>query len=300
MRSKFIKVIFTVVSIVFLLSLSTSPVLAAELSQTASATLSKALKPAYIKITTDYPRTEADYYGSATFEVILSYNDSSNEAATQLFDLSVTVPEDWTSSITPQYPISKTISSIQLKPDGSNSVIEVTITPPTSPLPAPGSYDCTLQASSGNVKGTITLTSVLQSIYMLYLQSDSTAYTASAGSDNYLPLDVINYGTAALSNITLSADKPEGWEVTFTTQNIDAIAVGYQTNNLEVNVKPAANTPTGDYLITLRASAQEADSQSLPIRIQVTAFNWSFVISIVLAVLAAGGLIFGYIIYIRR
>jgi uncharacterized membrane protein len=255
-----------------------------------------------IEMAATYPSLEETALASFEFEVELKYQGS--EA--RVFDLSTTGPQDWSTYIKPGFE-EKRISSIRIEPAKAYSdKVKVVAIPPAWPLAEPGEYQITLEASSGEIKGTIELKSIVTARHDLNVVPTTEGVLgryntrATVGKDNYFSVEVHNLSTVALNDISLSStEKPTGWTVEFSPEKVESLAVGdFQT--VEVNIKPSPKTIAGDYYpITIRASAKDV-SESMDIRVTVeTPTIWGWVGVIIILVVVAG-LIFTFTRFSRR
>ena len=211
------------------------------------------------------------------------------------FDLSVTGPPSWTTYITPSYPKDQMIGDILLEPgQTSGNKISVYTAPPSWLLPEPGEYQITVEVSSGEIKGTLSLTAVVTAKYgMSLVTPDGLLSTkATAGKDNYFSVVMNNTGSAPIDNITLSVQKPTGWAVLLSPEKIDSLAAG-TSQTIDVNIKPPSKTIAGDYGLLISANAMQ---KSVDINIRVTAeapsiWGWVGVV-IILLVIAGVGFVF--------
>ena len=246
--------------------------------------------PEKIELTTSYSKLEGTSGTSFEFEVDLSYQGS--EA--RVFDLVATGPKDWATYITPTYPKDKQILDIRLEPMAYGEKINVYTAPPYWLMPEPGEYQITVEATSGEIKGAITLIAVVTAKYTLSLVPSEERYntSATAGKDNYFSVVVVNESSAAIDNITFSSSKPTGWTIEFSPDKIDSLIAGdFQT--VEVNIKPPSKTIAGDYEITLRANAKQT-LDNINIRVTVeTPTVWGWVgVGIIVLVIAGLAVIF--------
>jgi len=257
--------------------------------------------PETITLTTTYGKLSGIAGSSFEFEVGLAYTG----AEARVFNLTATGPQDWTTFITPSYPKDKQILDIRLEPISpfSTSVgtkIMVNLIPPYWLLPEPGDYQITVEATSGEVTGTINLTAVVTSTYRMLLAPTEELYntTATAGRDNYFSIEVQNNGSADINNITFSSSKPTGWTIEFSPEKIDTIpALDSQT--VEVNIKPPAKTIAGDYQISLTAKGKQI-SDDMDIRVSVeTPTIWGWV-GVAIIVLVIAGLVYIFMRFSRR
>jgi len=236
------------------------------------------------------------------FEVDLKYVGGT-EART--FDLTVSGPKDWTTFITPTYPKDKQILDIRIEPalpyqTAPVTKIDISVSPPYWLLPEPGEYHITVGATSGEVSGTIDLTAVVTSTYIMALAPAEERYntTATAGRDNYFSINVQNNGSASIDDIVFSSNKPGGWTIEFSPKEIGSVAA-QDSQTVEVNIKPPAKTIAGDYQISLTAKGKQI-SDDMDIRVSVeTPTIWGWVgVAIIVVVIA--GLIYIFMRFSRR
>lgn len=258
--------------------------------------------PETVTLTATYTKLEGIAGAGFEFEVDLEYTGGT-EART--FDLSATGPQDWTVYITPTYPTDKQILDIRLEPvqpyqTAAPTKILVHVSPPHWLLPEPGEYPITVSVTSGEVTGSIELTAVVTSTYIMELVPAEERYdtTATAGRDNYFTVEVQNKGSAAINDITFSSNKPKGWTIEVSPDEIDALAA-LNSQTVEVNIKPPAKTIAGDYQISLTAKGKQIEDE-VDIRVSVeTPTIWGWVgVAIIVVVIA--GLIYVFMRFSRR
>lgn len=251
-----------------------------------------------IELIASYPKMEAVAGGVFEFEVEFKYQG----IEARVFDLVAEGPKDWAVYMTQTYAKDKRISAIRLEPaTGYGTKITVMAASPFWLMPEPGDYKITVEASSGEVKGSIELTTVITARYTLDLVPATERYntSATAGKDNYFSIEVQNQGTAAIENITFSASKPSGWTIEFSPDKVDSLdAVDYQT--IDVNIKPPSKTIAGDYEITLRASGKQASAEGLDIRVTVETSLVGQWVGVGIIVLVIAGLIVIFMRFSRR
>ncbi len=115
------------------------------------------------------------------------------------------------------------------------------------------------------------------------------------GEDNLFFMEIANSSSDSITNIALSADKPEGWIVEFAPDTIDVLSAGdYRT--VDVNIKPPSNINKGRYTVTVIAdSAGARRVMSIFVRVENGISDWAWVGAIVVAVV-----ITGFVIIFRR
>ncbi len=243
--------------------------------------------PEEIIVSPTYPRVEAIAGGSFDFEVEVRYNGYQ----ARVFDLQVQKPKNWDVYMTAQYEKERKISAIKIEPSGVvGTKIRLVATAPFFPLPEPGPYKITLEAVSGELKGSGELTAVITAKYfMSTVPALEERYntTAQAGRDNFFSIKVRNLSTATIDNIKFSSTKPEGWTISFKPDKIESLnAIDEQT--VDVNIKPAAKTIVGDYVITLTAAGTQVSAGEMAVRVTVESPSiWGWVgVGIILVVVA--------------
>ncbi len=241
-----------------------------------------------ITMSTEYPEIEAIATGSFEYNVMLEYKGKED----RIFDLNTTVPAGWSSYITPQY---ESIRIPSIKIDGSeyspnSKSVKVVVSPPTWPIAEPDEYIITLEATSDDVAGEIDLTAKITAKYVLEAKPTSELYNtrARAGKDNIFSIDVTNFGTDSLNNVTFDTNHPEGWEIKFTPEKIDVLEI-ITPKTVDVNIKPPPKTVAGDYMVTLRVNGKEVSADKISVRVTVeTPTIWGWVGVAIIAVVIIG------------
>ncbi len=90
----------------------------------------------------------------------------------------------------------------------------------------------------------------------LFLLPTGPNYEIIAGEDNKYYLEVRNYGIESITNIILSADKPEGWAVVFTPDRLSTLAPG-SLQTVDVYIRVPQDAVKGKHNITFIATANE-------------------------------------------
>jgi uncharacterized membrane protein len=270
-------------------------------AQEATERLSIRINPiSSVDIKATYPAVEGIAGANFEFEVELKYEGELGGEACS-FDLLLTTPQGWSAYITPPYQKENRIREITLEPGfAAGTKLKVTATSPFWPLPEPGEYKITLEAISGEIKGATELTAVITAMYSMTVVPANELYntTAKAGKDNFFSIEVGNLGTAAIDNIKFSSTKPKGWNIEFSPDKIESLSA-FDSQTLDVNIKPPTETIAGDYQITVRVSGEQA-SEKIDIRVTVeTPTIWGWVgVGIILVVIA--GLAYIFVRFSRR
>lgn len=100
---------------------------------------------------------------------------------------------------------------------------------------------------------------------------------ATAGRETPIKLLVANTGSAPAEQVKLTSSEPSGWELTLEPAEIPVLGAG-ETQEVTLNLKPAEKAIAGDYEVTVRLKAEDADSVSKDFRITVvTSTLWGVV-----------------------
>jgi uncharacterized membrane protein len=246
-----------------------------------------------ITLSCQYPSISS-YAGSYfSYTVDLQYTGGKEP---RVFDLQAKVPDGFTYSITPSYGSSSQISAIRLEPSKTYpDSITVTVTPNSWQVPQPGEYPVSVAVSSGDLESSIDLKAVVTARYDLQLKTSTGLLNtnATSGEDNYLTISVNNTGSADLEKIQFSSktSSPSGWSITFDPKEIDLLPVG-ASRDVQVDIKPAKKSISGDYLVTISAQPQAKNAfGSFDLRVTVLTsplWGWVGIAFIVLVVVGLG------------
>lgn len=229
---------------------------------------------------TDQPNLE----GHADSDFSYTTTLKNQTAEDQHYGLSAKTPEGW---------------SVQFKADGS-SVTSVTIEPNETKniivdvIPAENviadTYTIPVTASSGSATEEIELETVITGKYSIGLTTPTGNLSSNvvAGGDKTVELVVNNEGTVELTDVTLSANTPPNWEVSFNHDSISTLGAGEQAT-VKATITAPDDAIAGDYVTTFSASSPEVSSDA-SFRISVkTSTMWGiFAIAIIIGVV--GGL----------
>ena len=247
-----------------------------------------------LTLTTDFPSLRGP--SSQTFNFNLTLRNDTAEDLT--FSVNAQAPTGWTvtANLTGQSQAASAIVKA-----GSTSGVTVSATPPSAA--AAGTYDIEVVAVAGerNITGALQV-EVTGSYDLTVSTSDGRLNgRGAAGSTSPLVVTLENQGTAAITNVKLTATAPTGWEVTFdpdTIASLEADATAPTTVNAQV--KPSGDAIAGDYTITVTATGDQSTRDTMEIRYTVeTNLLWG-VIGVALIVAVAGGVWWVFQRYGRR
>lgn len=233
--------------------------------------------------------------GPSTSEFVFEINiendtgaDSSFSLEGEALDANAQALTGWEISYTPSFGEERLISSISVN-DALSERVDVRVRPPRNT--SPGDYFVPVRvADEAGFEATTLLQVTVRGRGDIILTTDTGLLNidATAGEEASGNLRVRNIGTANLTDISLVADAPQEWEVTFEPSTVPPLPA----NNLidmPFTIVPAADAIPGDYLVTLRATHPDT-ADLLEVRVTVaqsTIWGW---LGIVLVILVIGGL----------
>ena len=206
-------------------------------------------------LTTDYEDQEGAVGTSFSFSSTLTNN--STEA--QSYAMSAEAPDGWTVTYTASDG-STSVSAIDV--DGaSSSTFTIKVTP--SDNVEAGEYVIPITAASANETLTMDLKVTITGKYSLSLmtQNETLSFDAKANKKTSVVLQVKNDGNVDLTDINLTASTPTDWTVEFSESTIDSLEAG-ATKEVTAYVTPAQTAISGDYVVSMTASASETSNSS--------------------------------------
>jgi uncharacterized membrane protein len=256
-----------------------------------------------LKLDCPYPALAAPSGYSFAFEVDVKLTGKESK----LFSLSSTSLDGWKVTITAASS-GKEVSAVQITPydDPTYPVTEtiiVTLAPYTQVYPAPGEYKITFKVSSDtltdslNLKGTVVpqyafiLTTETENL--LYVTTNSSpAINISEGKGSTFSFSVVNKGSATIDNLAMSAEAPQGWEVSFQPEKADSLPYDMMQQINATVTPPSGEKVPGDYLMKFKADNGKI-STTMDVRVTVgesTFPAWAFmiIIAFVIVLLAVG------------
>ncbi|MDR7587030.1 MAG: NEW3 domain-containing protein [Armatimonadota bacterium] len=168
------------------------------------------------------------------------------------------------------------------------------------PRVAAGTYPITVRAVSGDATATLQLSLEVTGRPDLTVTTpdDRLSGRATAGRTTPLKLKIKNTGSAPARSVTFSASEPSGWEVKFVPERVDEIPANGEAD-VTAEITPSAKALTGDYMVTITASAGDV-SRSADFRITVTTSTLWGAVGVVLVAVALGVVTFAVNRYGRR
>jgi uncharacterized membrane protein len=239
-----------------------------------------------ITLTADFPSLKGGPTDTFSYTLTLTNNTPTQ----QTFNFVGTGPEGWTVTASPAAESRANTVSVD---GGGTSQIKVAATPPAQV--AAGKYPIQVDVTGANgASGKITLGAEVSGTGTLDAATEDGRLNLSGRSNHTTKETIVvsNTGTAALSNVSLTATPPSGWQVTFSPKQLDQIAAG-QKADVVAEIKPAKDAIAGDYAATVNVNAGTS-SKALDLRYTVkTSRSWGLIGLVI--ILAAAAVLFGVV-----
>lgn len=106
--------------------------------------------------------------------------------------------------------------------------------------------------------------------YALSLTPSDGRYntTVVAGRTNDFRVELENLGEATIDKITLAAEIPDGWTIKFDPPRLASLAV-FDSKRIYATIGVPEGAETGDYMVSLSASGEQASAEKIDIRVTV-------------------------------
>lgn len=232
---------------------------------------------------TEFEAEQANMEGHSDSSFKFSTTLRNRTADEQTYSLTSAAPNGWTVRFSSG---GNNVTSVTVEPNASQTVT-VDITPPQT-IEA-GSYEIPVQAANNATTAETTLEVVITGTYDLKLGTANDRLNAevTAGSERRLDLVVTNNGTADLEDISLRAQTPMNWEVTFEPASITTLAPGAAAN-VQAVIKADNKALAGDYVVGLTAQTAQKSSEAA-IRVAVkSSVLWGWIGVLILLGVGAG------------
>lgn len=257
------------------------------MAQTAEPPTEEALKPS-LEILSKYPVLTGESGTSFQTDLDVKYTGEKR----QRVDLTITVPKDWQGYFTAGYP-EKQVAAVELGPATTyeaTETVKVNFFPAYGIYPDPGEYKVTITATAGDMKSTLDIKATVTAIYRMEIATDNGKYNTevTAGKEGHFGIKLLNTGSAPLEDVTFVTSKPDGWEVTYKPDKIDAIQ-SMDIEEVDIIIKaPTGKTIAGDYMLSITPKSKKV-SENMDLRVTVvTPSIWGYVSVIIVVVVIAG------------
>lgn len=244
-----------------------------------------------VTLSSDFPGLRGPNDTDFTFNITVA--NESNAVAD--LELAGTGPDGW--SVTAEPTTQSKAAAISIDP-GQSTTVKLTASPPADA--EAGVYDVGMTVTGTGADESIAVQVELVGKVSMSVTTPDQRLNAeiSAGGPSDVPILLINDGTAALTNVDVTAAAPTDWDVSFEPDGIPTLAAGDSTV-VTAHVTTSDNVIAGDYDITFNASA-DAASDSMDIRTTVTPSVVGGIVGIGLIALTLAGLSLVFRHYGRR
>lgn len=221
-----------------------------------------------VTMESDFPELQGAAGSTISYSVRLT-NDTAEDLS---FALQGSGPPGWTVEATPSGQAQAASVIVEA---GANSTINVSVDVPEG-APAEA-YPITVTATSDSRTVEAQLAAIVTGSYSMTFstQNEVLSTRGGAGSTIEQNVTITNTGTSPLENVALNATPPSGWTVTF-----DPPAVNVAPNATEsavARIVPSGEAIAGDYVVTFRASNDQAN-EDFELRVTIeTSLLWGIV-----------------------
>ena len=208
-------------------------------------------------VKTEFTADQSNMQGHATSDFNFRAKLENQTGEKQLYALSSHAPRGWTVVFKPNY---QQATSVEIEP-GQSKDISVEIKPPYNVKA--GKYTIPVMASTGSSSAQLELEADISGTYGVELTTPEGRLSEkiTAGRRKKLDLVVRNSGSTDLNSVRLSANKPRGWEVTFSPDTVPFIAAG-ESAQVKAEVRAYGKAIPGDYVVSLTAQTPEINADA--------------------------------------
>ncbi|PVX25878.1 MAG: hypothetical protein CW691_03190 [Candidatus Bathyarchaeum sp.] len=219
-----------------------------------------------IKMTTKFPEVTIEAGTIVNYQVDLGNFGDTN----RLLLLSVDAPADWKAIIKSG---DSEISQLNIDPQTAEALV-VEVTPPSTVNL--GTYNITVQvkSESGVVLSEVELKATIIGSFDMQLILSTLLTTTTSGETATFTATVRNTGFSTLSVIGLEFEAENGWDVEISPAQVDILRP-QETCQFTVTIDTPKDTIAGDYLVGFNAFSDQAESDTMQVRVTVnTSTEW--------------------------
>jgi uncharacterized repeat protein (TIGR01451 family) len=204
------------------------------------------------------------------------------------------IPPGWT--VNTSLTGSSQATSATVKAGGTSGV---TVTVKAADGTEAGTYPVQIVTTVGTEQFTTDLNVEITGSYKVEFAADQIlSARGPAGGVTEQTFTITNTGTAPVTNLVMSGTPPSGWTVKFDPTSTDSLAPD-QSVTVKAQITPSGDAIAGDYNISFKATAKEANVSS-DVRFTVETSILGAIIGAALIVAAVGGLYWVFRRYGRR
>ncbi|MFI2742691.1 NEW3 domain-containing protein [Zhouia sp. PK063] len=179
----------------------------------------------------------------------------------------------------------KQVSSVNIDANQTQR-ITVQVHPPSDAKA--GKYDIPVLANAGSITTRLNLQAAITGSYKLELTTPTGLLSTdvTSGDERKVKLEVKNTGSVPLNNVTLMANTPAKWDVTFNPKTVKALASG-KSEEVYATIKVADKALAGDYETEFEAKSSQT-STNAKFRVTVKTSMLSGWLGILIILMALG------------
>jgi uncharacterized membrane protein len=222
-----------------------------------------------LTLTSDFPQLSGAPTSTFSYSVTLTNTGTQK----QTYTLTGQGPDGWTVSVHPSSNAQALTDTVE---GGGNDTLSVTAQPPSS-VPA-GQYPLQVTATAGGQSANTALEADVTGSPSLTLGTPNQVLnaTVTAGGTGTVSLLITNTGSTVLTNVTVAATPPSGWQTTFDPVTIATIQPNASAT-MTATLKPSGDALAGDYDVTFTATSGSTTG-TVDIRTTVqTSPLWGFI-----------------------
>lgn len=231
------------------------------------------------ELTSDQPNMQGHADSTFTFTAKLR----NRTAEKQTYALSAQSEPGWSVTFSDG---GTNVTSVEVEPNAEKS-ITIAAKPPERAEAA--SYRIPIAASNKETSAQTELEAVITGSYDMTLSTKDERLNLdiTAGAERKLDLIVSNTGTAELKNVSMRADNPSGWEVSFEPSSIDTVAPG-ETAHVQATIKSSKESLPGDYVLGVTAYTAEKSANAQFRATVKSSVLWGWVGILIIVAVVAG------------
>lgn len=222
-----------------------------------------------VTMTTQVPSQK----GTANSTFSFSLNVQNSTAQDLTLSVSAQGPDGWT--VDAKLAAESQAASAVVKA-GSSSGVTVTANPPSGV--SAGSYPITVSATAGTKQVQQQLEVDITGSYTMSMTTPNSVLSGhgSVGGVTEQQFVLTNTGTAPITNVALTATAPTNWKVAFDQASLATLDPNTPVT-VTAKITPSSDAITGDYMLTFKASGDQANaSQDFRFTVE-TGIEWLLV-----------------------
>ena len=207
----------------------------------------------------------------------------------------VSAPDNWDAVFKSE---SIKVSSFYIPADDYQD-ISLVVEPPSNV--EPGDYILVIRAESaeGALSEEIELKATVVGSHDVELELSTLYTTITIGDSVEFTVEVTNIGNSPITSLYLDVAVPGGWDVTATPSQVASLDPKESTKFTVLTETPS-DTVAGDYIVTVQALSDQAESEEADLRVTAKAStSWGF-IGIGMALVVIIGLVIAFTRFKRR